>query len=191
MNAKRTRAMGLVLGLVLGSAAIAAYAASGQWVHVRVDGDDQQVHVNIPIALVESLLPLVEEQAFHGDRPRLELGGLQGVDARYLRNVLSALRDTPDQTFVTVRDHGDRVRVAKERGFLLVHAEEQDGDRVHVRVPMNVVEALVPEDGQELDLRAALRRLAQVGSGDLVSVESSDGDTVHIWIDGNESGERD
>ena len=57
--------------------------------------------------------------------------------------VLLALRDAPDSEFVTIRSREDSVRVAKEDGFLLVNVDEADGDRVRVRVPMEVVDVLL------------------------------------------------
>ena len=44
------------------------------------------------------------------------------------------------------------------------------------------------DDGQ-LDLIAALRRLGEYDGGDLITVESDDGDAVRIWIDSNAAGD--
>jgi hypothetical protein len=77
--------------------------------------------------------------------------------------------------------------VAKENGFLVVHADEEDGEKVRVTMPLEVVDAMLSGDSDELDLIAALDALASYNGGDLVTVESEDSH-VRIWIDSSDSG---
>ena len=55
------------------------------------------------------------------------------------------------------------------------------------RLPMDVVEALIGDDPNELDLEAGLDALAAYDGEDLVAVESDDGESVRVWIDTTES----
>ena len=180
---KRLATLGLALLLSLGTV-----SAAERWLHVRVQEggtDGEQVNVNIPLSLVEAILPTINTHELSGGKLRLDgRDEFQGMD---LREVLAALRDAPDADFVTVRGANESVRVAKERGYLVVHADEARGDRVRIRMPLEVVDAMVAGGNNELDLLAALRALAAFDGEDLVSVES-DGSHVRIWIDGSEAG---
>ncbi len=165
--------------------------ASDRWLHVRVDGDDEQVRVNIPLALIETMLPMIETDELHGGT--LQFGhefGHGALDDLDLREILTAIRDTPDADFVTVRDGNETVRIAKEAGFLLVDVNENRarGEQVEVRVPIEVVEALLGAGGGRLDLAAGLRALAAFDGQSLVSVESDD-ESVRVWIDSSDSGD--
>ena len=163
-------------------------AASDSWLHIRVEergGGGENVNVNIPLALVETLLPAIETEEFNGGRVHIGDTDLDGVD---LREILLAIQDAPDADYVKIQSEGEQVRVSKEGGFLIVHVNESRGDRVRVRLPLDVVDALVSEASDELDLVAALDVLAQHHRGDLVTVESND-ESIRIWIDSNGSGD--
>lgn len=172
---------------IVGLACTMSLAHAGdRWLHVRVDEDGQQVKINVPLQLVESVLPLIEAEQLHGGKLRWEHEELGELD---LKEILAALRDTPDAKFVTVHGPDESVQVAKEKGYLVVRAEERDaGEKIRVRVPMAVVEALLGGEDGELDLVAALRVLADYEGEDLVRVESDDS-TVRIWIDSSDTGE--
>ena len=175
----------LLFSLVAGPPALA-----DQWLHVRVDDGGrggEQISVNIPLAVVEAMLPMISVDELHHGHLQLDDIDLNGID---LREVLVALRDGPDAEYVTVKSEDESVRVAKEGEYLIVRVEERrssDAERVHVKLPLAVVEALVGDDSQELDLVAGLRALGEFEGEDLVLVES-DRETVRIWIDSSESG---
>lgn len=179
---------GLLAGLIL--LLLTGVAAGGEqrWLHVRVveDGrDGETVSVNIPLTLVEAILPTIHTDELQHGKVRLDDAELEGID---LREVLRALRDAPDADFITVKSEDETVRVAKEDGFLVVRADERRGDRVRVTVPLEVVDAMLGADADEIDLLAGLRALADYDGGDLVTVESDD-THVRVWIDSSDSGE--
>jgi hypothetical protein len=164
-------------------------AASDRWLHVRVieGGDDgEKVSVNVPLSMIESMLPLIEIDELDRGRLHIDMDEMHGIE---LGDLLAALRDAPDATFVTVESRDESVRVAKEDGYLLVHVDERGpgGEKVRVRLPLSVAEALVGDDPNELDLIAALNELAEYDGEDLVRVESDD-ELVRIWIDSSETG---
>jgi hypothetical protein len=175
----------LALGLGLGP------AAADQWLHVRVEDsspDGEQVNINVPLSVVEAVLPHISVEELDRGKLRLDDDDLELDEGIDLPAILQALRDSPDTDFVTVRSNDESVRVAKENDYLLVHVEERDGEStVNVRVPMAVVEALASSGPHELDLVAALRVLRDYEGEPLVTVESED-ETVRIWIDSSETG---
>ncbi len=168
-----------LLALMVSGTALAG--AEGHWLHVRVEesgGDGEKVNVNIPLSLVMAIIPAIETDEFRGGRINLDAGEIDDID---LHAVLKAFRESPDADYVTIDGRDESVRVSKERGFLLVNVDD-DNDRVRVRLPLDVVDALLSGDDDELDLVAALDALADSGGGDIVTVESDD-ESIRVWID--------
>jgi len=176
----KQKLMALTLMLFLGT----GMASADHWLHVRVSesGDGEQVSVNIPLSVVQAILPAIETDDFRGGRIKLDSGQIEGID---LHEILKAFRESPDAEFVTVDDGDETVRVSKDRGMLLVNVDGDD-ETIRVRLPLDVVEALLDGDDDELDLMAALNVLADHG-GDLVTVESDD-ESIRVWIDDNSEG---
>jgi hypothetical protein len=182
------------LGLVL-LAAVPAPADKNLddlWIHVAVDGSDQdpeRVRVNLPLGLLESVLPLIEEDEFHHGKIRLDDGDLEHDD---VVAILRAVAEAKDGEYVTVEDGPDHVRVAKKGDQVLVRVEERHGDgdteHVDIRIPVKVLDALVSAGEDEIDVIAAVQALGEHGKGDLVTVNDEDGTLVRIWVDeSNES----
>lgn len=176
------------LGWVLCSCMIAAAAGVASasddlWIHVYVEEGDEAgetVRVNLPFALIEQVLPLIRTENLDGGKVRLpEPMALEGID---LREALRAVREVADGEFVTVQGPEENVRVAKRDGLLLVDVDDGD-EKVRVRLPIEVLDALFTDDSDELDLLAALRMLGETHPGDEI-VTVDDGETkVRVWID--------
>jgi len=173
--------------LILATGAVLAGQATPaeRWLHIRVEEgkggkDGETVRVNVPLTLAEKVLPAIHVDRFRNGRVHLEDGELDEVD---LKVILEAVRDTRDGEFVTVEGK-DHVRVAKEKGHLLVKVREGNGNgaKVDVQVPMAVVEALLSGERNVLDVAAAVRALAKHGEQLLVTV-TDDETHVRIWID--------
>jgi hypothetical protein len=169
--------------------------AKEKWLHVSVESREangETVRVNVPLALAERVLPAINIEKLRHGRIRINEFKLEGMD---VREILAAVKDTRDGEFVTVESRKNNVRVAKEKGYLLVKAEEtkevkgaKEGEtrtrkeKVDVKIPMTVVEALLSGAKDEIDLVAAIRALAAHGDAVLVSVEDGQ-NTVRIWVD--------
>jgi hypothetical protein len=179
----RNAAIAVSVALVL-TLATAGSARAESWLHVVVeegDDDGDTVRIQLPLKSVESVLPFIGDKV-RGGKLKLEDEELD------LRSIWSGLRDAPDGDFVTVKSRGEKVRVGKEGGYVVVHATEGGrGDkRVDIRMPVQVVDALLRSGPNELDVAAALRALESAGRGELVRL--TDGDSrVRIWIDSGEA----
>lgn len=179
---KMLSAAAVALACVL---ALPAAQAADKWLHIRVDeagAGGEKIDVNIPLDVVESVLPLIQIDDLDHGKLRIHGGDLEGID---LRELAHALRDAPDADFIVVEGRDESVRVAKENEFLVVHVEDRGGrsnERVRIRVPLAIVDALVGDDPDELDLAAAIRVLGEYEGQALVDVESDDG-SVRVWID--------
>ena len=171
---------GLVLGL---TATLALGGTSDLWIHVKVEDDGgrgEKVNINIPLSLVEEVLPLLEHDLLRDGKLRLDDLDID-LASLDLREMWRSIRDLDDAEFVRIESDDEDVRVFKEGEFLLVEIADHH-DIVNVRIPLQVVGALFSGDPGELDVLAAVEALGRHGQGDLVQVE--DGSSrVRIWID--------
>ena len=174
--------------LLLAPAALAS-STSGLWIHVWVEERGDNIRVNVPLSLIESVLPLIDADELQGGKIRLgalDMDEFDGIDPREL---WQAIEDAGDAEYVTITGHDENVRVFREGDFIQVAVEKHHGDEtVAVRIPVQVVEALFSGEPGELDLLAAVRALAEYGEGDLIHVQ--DGRTsVRVWIDASNTGD--
>lgn len=157
--------------------------AADSWLHVRVDShDDERVRVNVPLSLVEAILPLIDDSDIDLDgRIRIDETDLEVEEVVAF---LKAVRDAEDGVYVTVEDHHDNVRVAKEGKYLKIEVTEgrSDPETVHVRIPIRVLDALVSGKDGELDVMAGIRALGEEGEGEIVAVSEEDAE-VRVWVD--------
>ncbi|HEV2287666.1 MAG TPA: hypothetical protein VGR81_01795 [Candidatus Acidoferrales bacterium] len=176
--------------LRIGLAGLAALCLSGaalaappsRYLHVRVDdaSNQEKVRVNIPLSLVETVLPAINHGQFHGGE--IDCGDLRanGVD---LRMILDAVKNTPDGEFVTVQAPDKDVRVAKSNGNLLVHViDKNEKKKVDVTIPWAVAQALSSGSDKQINIEAAIEALEKAGDTTLVTVADED-QTVRVWID--------
>lgn len=174
----------VLFALIVVLLALPLQAASKQWVHVHVDNpkESEKVKVNIPVSLVENLMPLVE------DDKDLKNGRLQihdhDMNVRDLRKAWQALREEGDGEFITVEKPDGNFKLYTKSDFLYVDTFGNSKDQVHMMIPMQVVDALFSSDDNELDLIAAVQALKDSGVKDIVTVKSNDS-TVRIWVDEN------
>jgi hypothetical protein len=199
----RSAVVGLAAAILLTPIAIKAQASpassmssstSEHWLHVRVtstESKNETVRVNVPLEMAEKVLPAINKDRLHNGKVKFDDHDMNGVD---LKALLDAVRTSKDGEYVTVQDTDSDVRVAKQNGYLYVHVTEKNShdsekgakgsekNRVEVKVPMKVVDALFSAGKDELDVLAALRALSTHGDTELVSVKSDD-NTVRVWLD--------
>ena len=192
---KGMRAVGVccVLALTMSNLAVTAMAAPAtteRYLHVKVDDSSkgESVNVNVPLAMAAAILPTVNHGSLHNGHVTIGETDFNGVDVRAM---LDAIRNAPDNEFVTVKEKDQDVRVAKLNGNLIVHVldKSKDGEKVDVTIPMKVVDALFSTaKDNELDIAAAIRALSDAGDAVLVTVQDAT-EHVRIWIDSHSSGE--
>ncbi len=176
-----TRAALAVCVTALVSMAPARAAGEELWLHVHVTAaeDGEEVQVNLPLQLVEAILPHISHEMLQQGKVSLaQVPELQNVD---LRAIVAAIRDAADGEYVSVKSDKEHVRVVKHKDTLSVYVEDGE-DRVRAEVPLELVTALVPEEGDEVDLLAALNVLKRYAGRELVTVESRN-EQVRVWVD--------
>jgi hypothetical protein len=183
-----------VLGAVMLLAGLSARPALAQsssanqerWLHVRVDSTDAKgdtVRVNVPLSLAEAVLSNFDHDRIHHGRISVGHEDFNGTD---LRAMVQAIKNARDGEFVTVQSRDQDVRVAKQDGTLLVHVTDKsryhDSQNVDVKLPMNVVDALLAPGNDELDVVAAIKALGAHGDTEIVNVKDGQ-NTVRVWLD--------
>ena len=191
---KRVISTALTTVFVAGMAGLAAATeTAGRWIHVRIldRGEKQEsVKVNMPLPLLETVASVIEDKDFKDGHVRL---GDSDLDADQVRALWQAVRSSQDMEFVTVESDDETVRVAKSGNFLLAKIRGnadggKSGEKVEVKIPLDVVDALLSAPKGELNVKAALQALAAHGGGDLVVIHDDDSD-VRIWIDDRSAAE--
>lgn len=151
------------------------------WIHIRVDEEDgAKVRVNLPASLAAIAGDMAGKQiAEEGD---LEFGAEGEVSLDDIRRMWRELQDAGDADFVEVQEENERVRVYRRGDRVHIDVDEDGEQKVRVRMPAALVDAILGTEGEELNVTAAMEKLARSSHGELVQVQ--DGKTsVRIWID--------
>jgi len=180
--------------LALAAAAVlpaAPAAAADLWLHVTVDEESpgNTVRINLPLQFVETAVRMVPAEEMRGGRIVLDDADFTAAELRELWRSLDAAGDA---TLVEAESaDGARVTASRSEGYLLVRTVDRGrrGDRVDVRIPEAVVDALLAGPADELDLVGALRALAAHGEGELVTVDDSRS-RVRVWVDASAESRR-
>ncbi len=170
-----------LLAMALVPGALPAAEAPTPWLHVRVEepGRSSRVHVNLPLNVVEVALKAAPQALESHGRIFGREG--KGMTVSDFRRMWSELKKVGDTDLVTVEEKDESVRVARRGGLVEVRIERKGKEEVKVEVPVEVVDALLSGDGDELNVKAALAQL-QKRRGDIVRV-NDENSTVRIWID--------
>jgi hypothetical protein len=184
----------MVLGVVGLAASVAAAVPAAQqatasakggtaWLHVRVDEvKGSKVSVNLPLTVVEAALQAAPETIVSHGRVRLG-NGKHDLSIADLRKVWQELKAVGDAELVSVEDEEDgKVTVSRLGDLVQVRVDgDRKGEKVHVDLPVEVVDALLSGQGEQLDLKAGMAAL-RGRRGDIVRVNDQDS-TVRVWID--------
>jgi hypothetical protein len=163
-----------------------AWAQSDAWIHVRVveNDDGKKVSVNLPVSLAQVALEMAPRDVFEKGRLKLQQKDISVSD---IRRLWAELKVSGDAEFVTVEEKEQTVRLARAGNFLHVDVNGRSGknEKVQIRMPLAVVDALLSGEGDSMDIGAALDQL-KGQRGEIVTIEGSD-NQVRIWIDENRS----
>jgi hypothetical protein len=94
----------------------------------------------------------------------------------------SDLRAAGDAELVRTEEHDRTVKISQRGGQVLIEVQDRSGvEKVHVQVPVPVVDALLSSEGNNLNLAAALSQLG-TGGGELIKIDDGE-NHVRVWID--------
>jgi len=176
MNSRKIFGMAI---LAAGMTTAQAFAANDLWLHIKVyEGkEDSKVTINLPLSVARKAGGMIPMNARHSGQIRVND---EDMSIAEFREIWRELKGQPDATFITVDERDSKVRVAKRGAYL--HIEATDHEKVDIRMPITVVDALLSGSGDQFNIGAAIDALARHGEGELVTVNGDD-ETVRIWID--------
>ncbi len=171
--------------------AAAAQARADLWLHIKVRdaNEGSKVTLDLPLSVVEAAMPFLPADARCSGSLRV---GDRDLSVADLRHLWRALSERPDATYLTVQGSDGKVRLGRESNHLIIRATDQSahhGERIDMRIPAPVVDALLTGADDQLNLAAAMTALSRAGEGDLVTVNSHH-ETVHMWVDADSNGGR-
>ena len=179
-NAMKNRVSLLIFALVA-LFAFSAQAASKEWLHIHVDelNKDEKVRINIPLSLMEVMLPMIEEEAIKDGQISIDD---RDISTAELKKLWSALKEEGDVEFLTVEKRGENVRIFTQGKFLMVQSTKESEGKVNIRIPLAIMDAMLSGPSDRLNLAAAVKALKESGVRELISIESDDS-KVLVWID--------
>lgn len=179
-----------VLAMFLLAGSLVTASAAEHYLHVKVTDakTHELVRVNVPLSLAEAVLPAINHGKLRNGK--VQLCGFS-ADNVNLKAILEALKSAPEGEFVTVQEPDNHVRVAKERGQLVVHVtDNKSKENVDVTIPWEVAQALVSNSNEnELNVAAGIKALESAGDVTLVAVNSNE-QTVRVWVDSNNTSDQ-
>jgi len=186
MSLYRNRILaGATIALALVLPAAAQQAVNTPWVHVSVveEGDKATtVKVNLPLSVVEVALAVAPDKIAKNGRLKLSSKDVSIADLRKLWN---EVKTTGDAQFVSVEEKNQTVTVARKGRLVQIRVNDaskaEKPQTVHVDVPVNVVDALLAGEGEQLDIKNAIAQL-QTERGDIVRVRDGRSN-IRVWID--------
>jgi hypothetical protein len=152
------------------------------WLHVEVresKEDPETVKINLPFSMVDVALKIVKDKKFNGGRLKLDSTDISVPDLKTLWN---EFKKAGNADFVTVEKKNENVKISREGSYLLIKVSENKQQKVDLRVPVEVVDALLAAPGDELDIKAALVAMQQKGSNEILTVNDNN-TKVRIWVD--------
>jgi len=160
-----------------------ASASTKMWVHVHVEDSakEERVKINLPLSVIEAMLPMIEEEQIRKGSLRINDHDLRVED---LRKMWNEIRDEGDMDFVTVEGREGNFSMKIQGNYLLVQPDDKSKGhkKVDIRLPLQVVDAMLSGKGNELNLTAGIKALRDSGVKDIITVNDED-TSVRVWID--------
>jgi hypothetical protein len=130
---------------------------------------DVRITLPIPLAVVRTALWFVPR-----DEVRAALPPQAAVHRDSVLAAFRALESSPDTVFLSVRSREGTVRVAKDRGRLVLDVGAEEA-RVHAVLPLEAAHRILAKwDWRRLDPGMAVDLLAAAERGQLLSVDSEE-----------------
>ncbi len=126
MNARLLPTLSIAALLVC---SVPAAAQGAPWIHIEVQEDDSQTHLNVPLALAQLVVGVVPDRLIGRVTRELEKEGIALAD---VRKMWTALREVGDAEFVTVDSDDESVRVWREGELLLISGVKPKRETVEI-----------------------------------------------------------
>lgn len=165
--------------LIFGSLLIlmtGALQAQNRVIRVQIDGHDgENTHVSMtfPLSMIRSFEP-----AIVGSMMEHEIHG-HGLD---LRKMWETMKEAGPMDYVEITENEGNVKVSSTGTHIVVTADGDLQDRVHVSIPFALCDALFAEP-DEFNMDHLMDVLEQMVGQDIVNITSDTEETVRVWIE--------
>ena len=154
------------------------------WLHLEVQeksSDPALVKVNLPMSMVDVALDFVKDNKLRHGQLKLDTNEISVAEMRHIWN---ELKKAGDGEFVSVEKKTETVRIARQGGLLVVKVTGPDKQKakVDLKIPTDVVDALLQGSGDELNVKAALVAMQQRSLGEILTVNDEQ-TQVRLWIE--------
>lgn len=167
----------LVAGALAVPVAGAALVAGTGVVVVDVREKDG-THIVVPVPLVAARMAAGFVPT---DKARVPIDSEAARHLPLARDLVQALAKGPDGELVRVEEEGTQVLISKVGDRLEIRVDD-DGERVKVNAPFDLVLEAIPSDTGQIEIGDLVGALARARFTDLVEVESKDGDHVKVSV---------
>ncbi len=179
----------LVTSLLFGMGTIGL--ADSAWLHVNVNDDEDQININLPIVLAETVVKLVDLS----DKPTVIKVDDDEITVPEMREIWEALKSEGSFTLASIRSGkdgaGDNIDVAFENNRLVIRGTTEDADEIDINISGELIDALLSGDEDRLNLKACIEELKLKGTDSgYVHVSEKDGSIVRLWVDNNKVADR-
>jgi hypothetical protein len=91
-------------------------AQSKEWLHIHVNDPvkEETVRINVPIALMETLLPMVQENSIHNGKIHFDD---KSVSKAELKKLWASIKQEGDTDYMTIEKPGEKVTVSMQGVF--------------------------------------------------------------------------
>lgn len=152
------------------------------WFHLQVhEGGQEQLALNVPVSVVSTVVPVLESHMGDFPRKKVRMGRSEWSVAE-MRELWNALKSQGSGELANLQTPEQNLRIMLDEDHLMIDSQDASKEKVHVRVPVPVVDALLSGTGDELNLTAGLEALSALGSSDLLEVQTADAE-IRVWID--------
>lgn len=174
------------LVLVLGSVCLADSA----WLHVNIDDDEDQVNLNLPIALAETVVWIVD----FSDKPTVLKVDDREITVPEMREIWEVLKKEGSFTLASIKSKkdgkGDNIDIEFKDNRLLITGTTDD-EQIEINILGDLIDALFSGEADRLNLEACIEELKLKGAASgYVRIKGNDGENINVWVDNNKAAER-
>lgn len=161
---------------------ICATAARGSIFHVRiVEKGQEDFNIDCPVALLSTLISLFDNKMDLIYKKYLEIGEKEIV-VNQLRDIWNTLKQNGQYQISNINPEQENIRFLLSDGYLIVETNPEFKNKIHVKIPIPVLDIALSGTGPKLNLNGALSELNSAGELDLVQIKTKN-THVKIWID--------
>ena len=161
--------------------------ADSAWLHINVDDDEDQVNINLPIALAETVVWIVD----WNDEPTVIKVDDQELTVPEMRKIWEVLKSEGTFTLASIKskkqEKGDNIDIVFKDNHLLITGTTDDA-KIDINILGDLIDALFSGDVDKLNLTACIEELKLKGAASgYVHIKGDDGEKVHLWVDNNKT----